>query len=185
MIRRSDSSYGFTKDLPEGAEPAAVLRVGTVPAPPWCTTGMVRDAKNHCAAILAANLLLCLSGGERPIRREEAARLAYSSIGPGPIVRGIAIARHFLSENGIAVRSRHVATFPGIRRQFSAGRPVALLLVGPDVRTQWHWVLACGVTITQDGAKYLHIADGWNTDTRFFRNGVGSRCVAAASFERV
>ena len=149
-------------------------------APQWFTTREVVGATNHCGAVMAANMRLCLL--EPPsAQRSSILQAAYSAIGNGPVVRGIQRTRMFLASQGIDAHVVHAMCLRSITWYLSMRRPCALLVLGSSL-SAWHWVVAYGYVVMRDGTRFLQIADGWNSRPRYFRNRAGSRIVSGAAF---
>lgn len=175
-----DNTYGFLRQLPDGLCVASSIQVCGCTGPPWCTTSMVPAAQNHCAAVMAANILLML--GCRPVRLERLAGEAYKAIGPGPIANGLRHSRQFMAHQGMNVRTVPCLTVHSLERALRENRPAALLVVGPRLRTDWHWVAAFGMILAEDGRTFFEIADGWHPETRFYPRTGASRRIFAGSF---
>lgn len=141
---------------------------------------MVPEARNHCAAVMAANLVLTLCCPDRP--HCSVANEAYHVIGPGPIVRGLRYAKAFLRQEGYIARVKRIVSPGALCAALAAGRPAALLVTGPSICMDWHWIVACGFTRLEDGRIFWHIADGWHETTRYFVQGQGSRWILGGTF---
>lgn len=147
--------------------------------PGWFTTAMVPQARNHCAAVMAANLGLysSLFSGEAP---DPSLLLhIYEYIGNGPVVRGASQAAAALRKEGFLLRPSPCITRRCIRAAIKRGMPCALLLCASP--TDWHWVLCTGM-LTADMHEYFAVADGWSRETHFLRCGPGSHLIFAARF---
>lgn len=150
--------------------------------PGWYTTSMIPEAKNHCAAVMAANLALYLSlhaGNGVP-----AGLLGnvYARIGNGPVLRGASAAVRALAREGLRVKPYPCLSRQAIRRTLEKGMPCALLLTA-SVK-DWHWVLCVGM-VTAAQQSFFAVADGWHTVTRYLPCGGRSCLFTAAGFAPV
>lgn len=179
---QTDNTYGFLTNLPPETREEYTVQVPMCGVPPWCTTAMVGGARNHCASVMAANMLLMLQGWAGPV--PALAAQAYERIGPGPIARGLACAAAFLQSNGVRTVMRRVCSQQALAAELQLGRPAALLVVGPRMHRDWHWVAVCGFTRLEDKRIFWHIADGWHESTRFFMQGRGSRWIMGGAFRK-
>lgn len=119
-------------------------------------------AKNHCAAVAAANALLLLQGEQIP--REALCRRAYGAIGPGPILRPRQLER-FLRQEDTSLSLLPQRDLLALQAALEVGRPAFLLLA---LRPwSWHWVLVRSCRL-EKGRLSLEIADGWNAASRCY-----------------
>lgn len=176
-----NKGYGFLGKLPDTVKPRT--QADTNPQSgddAWCTTAMIAGAFNHCAAVMAANMLLCLEKIPESDRRR-IAKESYALIGPGPVFRGGRSAERFLASKGLCVRTRPVLTVGSAMHAIEHMEPCALLVHGKGIR-DWHWITAFGFVRTADGRIFLRAADGWSSRPMYFLNGAGSRLVFGTSF---
>lgn len=132
----------------------------------FAVTGDYREpARNHCAAVCLANVILCLKAG-RTVRQEERDRIfrrTYALLGNGPL-----FTREFRKGAGNALyeagltgcRLRPCGSPGAVRSCLEQGSPCAVLVMIAPL--DWHWVLAVGCREYEDGSFYLRICDGWN-----------------------
>lgn len=149
-------------------------------------------ARNHCAATMLANLMLCRYGEGAVCRnRRELFRGIHRIIGNGPILRLDRRANRYLAGQGVPLVcrqiNRRVAEAPDrlvqlVQRELDAGRPCGLMVA--ESLWNWHWVLVLGAKLDPSGAVCFCIADGWHARRVFhYMPDHGSRLLAIATFE--
>lgn len=173
--------YGFMASPSAGIEampqrPAAVLLplAGDIS---WFTTAMIPGARNHCAAVMVANLLAYASK-----RQGTSARISlediYERIGDGPILVAPRYAGHFLAEEGYRTKQQILLSKRQIAAALEHKMPCIFLLCASP--RHWHWVLCVGYSRQEDGIMYV-VADGWHSELRFLRIGTPSHLMWAVS----
>lgn len=151
----------------------------------YAVTGDYMDrARNHCASVCTANLVLYFrsqektGNSEKNVRRtrEELEALkrekalfreavftsAYRALGDGPVFRIAKTALRELADRGIRAEASGIS-----RRDRSAllqalheGMPCAILIrISPF---NWHWILAVGYRRYENGRTFLQVSDSWN-----------------------
>jgi hypothetical protein len=151
----------------------------------YAVTGDYADrARNHCACVCCVNLVLFfraleerkspapagrVTGEEREARKRAKALFRdalferiHERLGNGPVFFIRKEALRLLEENGFRAEALRIrpSDREGMIRALDQGIPLALLLrISPF---NWHWVLAVGWRIQEDGAFLLEVADSWN-----------------------
>ncbi len=151
----------------------------------YAVTGDFMDrARNHCASVCTANLVLYFKNqeeaqrNEKPLRRsrgelEELKRAralfresvfssAYRVLGEGPVFRIRKPALAELHSRGLPCTAYRLS--PGdksaLLQALHKGMPCALLIrISPF---NWHWILAVGYRHCEDGRTFLQVCDSWN-----------------------
>ncbi|MBO5564040.1 MAG: hypothetical protein J5935_00285 [Lachnospiraceae bacterium] len=206
-MRKQD--YGF-RSLRRMAA-AGYLEKNILPAGSrFVTTGdFESEAKNHCAAVCATNLVTYalqknpnLTKGT-PFAEKDGKHTLFMAlhhaIGNGPVLFFDTKLRRFFDNGfgkryGLRMQSQAVHGFEEIKRALDADCPCVLLLANDLFH--WHWVLAVGyriyegqdyletgeMTVMEPG-EYLRIADSWRhqADT-FYRIGKGSVLLLARAY---
>lgn len=162
----------------------------------YAVTGDYADrARNHCACVCCVNVALYFRSREErkspaPVRmtREEREALKrsralfrdglferiHASLGNGPVFTIRKAALELLDENGIRAEAFRIrpSDREGMIRALDQGIPLALLLrISPF---NWHWVLAVGWRIQEEGKFFLEVADSWNPRSDRFLEMKGS-----------
>ena len=174
------------------------------------TTGdFTEEAKNHCAAVCATNLLSYAlekyspNVAGSPYAEEDGKHTLFlavhNAMGDGPVFFFDTRLRRFFDNGfgkryGLRMHSQSVHGFKEIKRALDDGCPCALLLANDLFH--WHWVLAVGYreyegtdylevseTKVMEPGNYLRIADSWRhqADT-FYRIGKGSNLLLARAY---
>ncbi len=150
------------------------------------------EAKNHCAAVCATNLSLFALSQQLGFRPDRVAReMLFQEIHKyeknGPVFRFAARFKKFLEagfakRRGLLFGSRRVRGTEGICEAIDAGEPCVLLLANDLFH--WHWVLAVGYRVYQNGEVYLRLADSWQHRAEtFYKPGVGSKLLTARAYQ--
>ena len=162
----------------------------------FVTTGdFMEEAKNHCAAVCATNLLDIVQQKLVPEwEKEEVGALflrVHESMGDGPVFFFDRRLRRFFRKDfglrhHLTMESWKVRRFEEMKEALDAGLPCVLLLANDLFH--WHWVLAVGyreyVSDPAEAGKeakgFLRLADSWQrTADTFYRIGDGSRLLSA------
>ncbi len=162
----------------------------------YAVTGDYADrARNHCACVCCVNLVLYfryLEEKDRPspvrmtrqerealkisraLQRDALFERIHERLGNGPVFFIRKAALGLLEENGFRAETLRIRPRDreGMIRALDQGIPLALLLrISPF---NWHWVLAVGWRIQEDGTFLLEVADSWNPRSDRFLEMKGS-----------
>ena len=148
----------------------------------FATTGdFAAVARNHCGAVCASNVLLCLGGGRSS---DSIFSVMHKMIGNGPVFslnRGIKKGARVL---GSVIFSERASSRRDIISAIDRGMPAALLL--SNSLFDWHWVLCVGYRrypVSVGGNIYLRLVNSWqDSPDTFYLPGKGSRILSGRAF---
>lgn len=151
----------------------------------YAVTGDFMDrARNHCASVCTANLVLYFRNleqagkivknvrrtrgeleamkKEKALFREAAFANAYRALGDGPVFRITKTVLRELSDQGIRAEALGISRKDksSLLQALHEGMPCAVLLrISPF---NWHWILAVGYRHYENGRTFLQVSDSWN-----------------------
>ncbi|MDO5028754.1 MAG: hypothetical protein Q4E36_05760 [Bacillota bacterium] len=136
-------------------------------------------AKNHCGATAATNLgLLYLD----KVDQSELFAAMYEKIGQGPVIligKKISDVFKTYGKSLCYYRTRNLEKILAGLKDNS----MAILLLASGIFA-WHYVMALGYRIYEDGESYLIIQDGWHKNKFFYyKINQGSLLLAATIYK--
>ena len=177
----------------------------------FATTGDYSQiAKNHCGAVCASNVLLCLGGGtdlhrapasakgtlsaedlpeqsEQSLLRNRVFSIMHRLMGNGPVFTLNGSIKKGARDLGFLILSERASSRPDIIRSIDNGKPVALMLANGIF--DWHWVLCVGYRrypLAYGGKTYLRLANSWSPEADvFYVPGEGARILSGRAYYTV
>lgn len=116
-------------------------------------------AKNHCGAILVANLY------NYYFNDTDVFLDVFKIVKNGPVLFLTFKAKRFFNQYNLKLDSKMLFTNKAIIKSINLNHPIALLL--KKSLFNWHWVLCIGYRQYQD-KLYLKIIDGWSKTYKYY-----------------
>ena len=183
---QSSAAYGF-RNINEVVPDVVRSRILPAADTRFAVTGeFFSEAKNHCGAVCATNVLLYFRAvAGIPVRsaaeRHRIFAAVHDVVGNGPI---FSLQKKISRCPFIAVRGKKLHGIPELVSALDHGLPCILLLA--NGLFDWHWVLCVGYLIIRENGKEkicLRLADSWTpfSDT-LYEPGVGSRILSMTAY---
>lgn len=183
---QSSAAYGF-RNITEVHPDVIKTRILPAADTRFAVTGEFFDeAKNHCGAVCATNVLLyfrALAGVpvKSTTERHRIFTAIHDVVGNGPI---FSLQKKISRCPFIAVRGKKLRSVQELVSALDHGCPCILLLA--NGLFDWHWVLCVGyLTARENGQEklFLRLADSWTpVCNTIYEPGVGSKILSMTAY---